>query len=482
MVELFESIISMGITASIIGISVVLLRKVFKKKVPSIVFYTLWMVFFIRLILPVTISSELSSFNFVEALFDKEVEVVSYLSDDVQFVNLSKINISMKQPIETLGNFVQGEPKETRFPAKLTGEILSIIWLSGFFILIVFTVIKYIKVIHSLKTATKYKSSIVKEVAFNLGLKKDVKIYETDQVVIPMVCGLFKPKVYLPLNIKEEKAVHVIAHELIHLKRKDYLVKLAVYFIACIHWFNPLVWWAVRLLSEDIEMSCDEKVINVYGRGIKQNYMYSMLSFQKINNKPLEKLFLTFGNNSLRKRIENLLIVKKDSVPFYCLYCAILIMFSITMLTNPIKVLGIDNPSPNVKVSDDIYVLNMVSPVIDGKITKGFNISSQAVYHDGIDISAREGDVIMAVEDGYVSYVGEDEKYGLLIKVTHKNGYETWYARCQSIKAEKDQKVKKSQEIGTVGFSGTGPHLHFSVLYNGEFIDPMTFLEASIVR
>lgn len=50
----------------------------------------------------------------------------------------------------------------------------------------------------------------------------------------------------------------MLAHELIHIRRKDYLIKPAAFLVTVIHWFNPLVWLAFWLMEKDMELSCDE--------------------------------------------------------------------------------------------------------------------------------------------------------------------------------------------------------------------------------
>ncbi len=98
--------------------------------------------------------------------------------------------------------------------------------------------------------------------------------------------------------------------------------------------------------------------------------------------------------------------------------------------------------------------------------------------HDGIDIDCETGTIIYAAESGTVSFAGESGGYGNLIKITHQNGYVTYYAHLSKILVPENSVVQRGQVIAYAGSTGlsTGPHLHFEVRKNNEPIDPSTFL------
>jgi len=97
--------------------------------------------------------------------------------------------------------------------------------------------------------------------------------------------------------------------------------------------------------------------------------------------------------------------------------------------------------------------------------------------HDGIDYVNRIGTPIHTVADGQVIYKGWMHGYGRTIKIRHKNGYVTLYGHLHSWPSGiyKGKWVKQGQVIGYLGNSGlsTGPHLHFGVMKNGKWINPV---------
>lgn len=91
-------------------------------------------------------------------------------------------------------------------------------------------------------------------------------VYESDRVSTPFVCGLLRPRIYLPASLPAEDRHYVLLHERAHLHRRDHWTKPLAYLALCLHWFNPLLWLAYRLFCRDVEAACDQAVIRPLGR------------------------------------------------------------------------------------------------------------------------------------------------------------------------------------------------------------------------
>lgn len=99
-------------------------------------------------------------------------------------------------------------------------------------------------------------------------------------------------------------------------------------------------------------------------------------------------------------------------------------------------------------------------------------------YHSGIDISGVSNRTIYAAAGGVVTTAGyQNNGYGNRVVIKHKNGYKTTYSHLSSISVNSGQNVKKGQPIGVMGETGnsTGVHLHFEILSNGSYINPMSY-------
>ena len=108
----------------------------------------------------------------------------------------------------------------------------------------------------------------------------------------------------------ESEKIYIIEHEKVHIKRKDYVTKIIAFLILIIHWFNPIMWISFILMTRDMEMSCDERVMKNLGEDIKTNYSYSLLNLA-VNKGNTFNIPLSFSENNIKSRIENVLNYKK---------------------------------------------------------------------------------------------------------------------------------------------------------------------------
>ena len=93
-------------------------------------------------------------------------------------------------------------------------------------------------------------------------------------------------------------------HEQAHIKRKDHMIKLIVFVITVIHWFNPLVLIAYAILNQDMEMSCDEYVMKNYKEDIRKEYATSLLNLS-VGRRLILGVPLAFGEGNVKGRIKN---------------------------------------------------------------------------------------------------------------------------------------------------------------------------------
>ncbi len=121
-------------------------------------------------------------------------------------------------------------------------------------------------------------------------------------------------------------------------------------------------------------------------------------------------------------------------------------------------------------------------PILNARITSGFGLRFHPVLgysrpHTGTDFAAPIGTPIFAAGNGTITQAGWSSGYGRRIEIEHANGYVTTYNHMSGFArgAVEGARVKQGQTIGFLGQTGlaTGPHLHYEVLVNGHFVDPM---------
>lgn len=125
---------------------------------------------------------------------------------------------------------------------------------------------------------------------------------------------------------------------------------------------------------------------------------------------------------------------------------------------------------------------------VPGTLTSPFGRRSDPftgtpAMHDGLDIHNRVGTVIKAPADGVVKISDYTRFNGNYLFLEHGNGFATRYLHLQKNLVKKGDKVERGQEIALLGNTGrsTGPHLHYTILYRGEPIDPYRFVRVAAV-
>ena len=119
----------------------------------------------------------------------------------------------------------------------------------------------------------------------------------------------------------------------------------------------------------------------------------------------------------------------------------------------------------------------------DARITSGFGVRFHPVLnvrkmHTGVDWATTPGTPVMASGNGTIEEAGRKGQYGNFIRIRHANGYQTAYGHMLRFAdgIAEGTKIRQGQTIGYVGSTGlsSGPHLHFEVLVNNQFVDPMS--------
>jgi len=319
--SLFISVLNMSLTASYVILAVILVRLILRKS-PKAISYALWAAVGFRLSIPLTIESIFSLIPFRP----QPIPQVAALGEHVSFgasagAALKAIGDAVNGGLGTitvyLGRTSDGYPITTE--AYHSGVWLmfgSYLWIIGLAVLLIYSAVSIFMLNRRLRSAVPI----------------DGRIYEAGNIKTPFVLGLFRPKIYIPAGLSEDEKSYIILHEQAHIRRFDHLVKIAAFFILCVHWFNPLVWVAFLLMSSDMEMACDERVIKEMGSKIKQAYSTSLLSMatgrRMINGSPL-----AFGEGNLKGRIKNILNFKRPAtwamVASIVLIAALIIGFSL---------------------------------------------------------------------------------------------------------------------------------------------------------
>ena len=101
---------------------------------------------------------------------------------------------------------------------------------------------------------------------------KPVPVYFTDPLPSACLVGVFRPYIALPLSASPQDVIHVLTHEICHIKNKDHLWGILRLLCCAIHWFNPLVWIAASMSRTDSELRCDDRVTQPMNQEERKSY------------------------------------------------------------------------------------------------------------------------------------------------------------------------------------------------------------------
>ena len=216
-------------------------------------------------------------------------------------------------------------------------------------------------------------------VKLRVGVRSNAALYTVAASCSPFVFGVIRPKIVIPESGADDGA---LMHELVHIKHRD-TFRLALINIAkAIHFFNPLCYVAFRLMNKDMEMSCDEKVIESF-KSIKREYSTALLGFAT-NNYKASPSPLCFIENDAKSRIKNILKFKKPKKAVSIIAIILCLTVLSACVSNPVDVKKqTDKISINTNISStqssnfsDDYILGKVifaSPILSSILIDGGN-------------------------------------------------------------------------------------------------------------
>lgn len=195
----------------------------------------------------------------------------------------------------------------------------TVFWGFGVLALLGYFFISWHKITRMLKTAVP-------------GESMGIKIYQSDRIQIPFLFGIVHPRIYIPMHMEEESLPYIIRHECAHKRRKDYLTKPAAFVLLCIHWFNPCIWLAYKLMCRDIELACDELVIRDFTAREKKAYATALLNCS-VSQKKITTCQAFFGETGIKERVKNVFSYKKPALLAVVMSITVCMVVSLCFMT-----------------------------------------------------------------------------------------------------------------------------------------------------
>ena len=297
------------LTVSALIAVVLLVRAIFKNRVPKRMIYCLWLVVLLKLCLPGTLVS-LPVLPAEDAAVpaqsaERPVQTAPVIQRPAQTV--TKPQTPAQQPVSPV--------QETAKPAAkplTTAQILQIAWFSGSALLGLWLFGAWAVFTIRLHRDRRF-----------LGKRGGTCIYVSGAVKSPCLAGL-TPAVYLTEDVLQaDEAELILRHELTHLRHLDFLWSLCRTAAVTVYWWNPFIWLAAICSKRDAELACDEAVAAKLPESKRLAYARAILA-----QAPRKTAALSLAGPPVKERI--LFLTKKQRTSVLCVILALLLVVSAT--------------------------------------------------------------------------------------------------------------------------------------------------------
>jgi beta-lactamase regulating signal transducer with metallopeptidase domain len=298
--------------------------------------------------------------------------------------NLNSNQLSQPEPQDAQQLSVRSaENSETRafFPKLRLQNFLpyiSIVWMLGVALLSLRLLVSFYLLKRyrkgSFELTDPWLLERVQVLAKRLNLRQTITLLQTNALAIPAVMGVLKPLVLLPSSLVSGLSVGqlelILAHELAHIKRCDYLVNILQTLAETLLFYHPVVWWVSKTIRQEREHCCDNIALQLTGQSALE-YADVLLRLEKSRH----SLALAASSGSLLRRVERLLNPARASadVRSGIIAFTFVVALSLTLVVNAVT-------AQPIQVSKVPYVFNAgiaVDPVNPERIAITVNSAEQ---------------------------------------------------------------------------------------------------------
>ncbi|MBD5545896.1 MAG: hypothetical protein HDQ97_00580 [Lachnospiraceae bacterium] len=304
MERIFLEVLNLSILAGCMVPAVIMVRFFFKR-IPKSLICVLWMLVGVRLLCPFSMESAFSPIRLPRGV---QEEADLYENQDI-----SEMEVEIETKAGSGG--AGGESKELDFADRLEvtaaaqvdelnkrEDILkagTAVWCTGVFAMAGFFIYSWYDLKRRIRMAVPKCWC-------------DIKIYQCDEIATPFLFGIVHPKIYIPAGMNEIYLPYIIKHEYAHMRRKDHLIKIIAFLLLAVHWFNPCIWIAYKMLCRDIELACDERAVRDMTNDARKEYMTALLNCS-VSGRAVGACPVAFGESDIKERVKNVMNYKKPT-------------------------------------------------------------------------------------------------------------------------------------------------------------------------
>lgn len=368
MENLFLTVVTISLTTSVLILALLLLGSLINKRYVAKWKYGIWIVIALRLLVPVnyrlpdaqiqvTIPAEVGSLSMADIFEAAPPDLTQPIEPQMQ-----QQLPTVSQPVATLHSDLDSQTEPRNSFTLL--QVLCLLWAAGAICLLAWQLTIYGCYKRGiLKKGNAAESAVIlgqlRSLILEMGIRKQVTLLIYKNAHSPMIIGMWKPVLVLPdENYTPDESYYILKHELVHLKRRDILVKFLLILARDIHWFNPIVYLMQREAVVDMELACDEAVVRGGSLDQREAYTETLMSnlHRQRSKGPLLSTQFSASKRVMKKRFRNILTRtnKRNGIIAF----AIILVMTVTVGT----VVGYAMEEPVPENSEDEEMSNGIIP------------------------------------------------------------------------------------------------------------------------
>lgn len=333
--RLFLQLLNMGLGGGAV-ILLVLLCRLALLRAPKRYAYALWALPLIRLLVPFTLEIPTSPLPLTADPIPLDIGL---METPQVHTGISSFNSAVN------GLLPAGTPQASANPLQIFIAVATALYLIGLLAMLLHGLAAQLRLQRRLRGAAACA---------------EPGVYEAAAVPTPFVLGLFRPRIYLPPGLSGAERAYVLAHERAHIRRLDHATRLLAHLALCLHWWNPLVYLALRLSARDMELSCDERVLATSGADIRAGYANTLLNLSATRAR-LPGTPLAFGESDAKTRITNVLRYRRPALWLSAVASLVCLLAAACALTSRAQETAPTVPHGTYGVRDILYAAPVYS-------------------------------------------------------------------------------------------------------------------------
>ena len=333
-------VLSLSLSGGILVLFVALLNRLLRGKIPRAFLYCLWLLALARFLLPVGTSWSVTH-RLVDAFREPRAQAAPSVGAPAPLPPTRGENPSV-DPGEA---YAPAAPERDRTPgpvlarpsvtsAPSAASVLTAAWGLGVLACLGWRLYSYHRLDRSLKEGElpvedwelELYSGLIGERSAGPALRR------SETARSPMLAGVLRTAIWLPAgSLDAAELSYALRHELTHWRRHDLTCKWAAALTACLHWFNPAVWYLLRAVDRDCELSCDETVVKEFPLRDRRAYGELLLRCAA-GNAPTGALYTSFKTkkNMIKERLTVIMRKCPDGKKARALFAAAAVVVLLT--------------------------------------------------------------------------------------------------------------------------------------------------------